>query len=656
MADVYLAEDEDLGRRVAIKILNDRYANDELFVERFRREAESAAGLSHPNIVSVYDRGEAEGTYYIAMEVVEGTSLKEMIITRGRLPPKQAIDFARQILGALRFAHRNGIIHRDIKPHNILIGNESRLKVTDFGIARAGATSQMTEAGSIMGTAQYLSPEQARGGQVTSASDLYSVGIVLYEMLTGKVPFRGDSTVEIAMKHVNETPAPPSTQVPRVTPELDAVVLRAMAKNPVDRYQSAEDLDADLVRAAQGLPVARETTEAATAVLAGAASATRVLDAPPSPQRATRPVRPPVVNDPYRDSPRKHRRALPWLLVLVLLGIAAAAGYYIYTQIQDEVTAPTTVTVPLVTGLTTENAVAQLEAAGLQVTVVEEPSNDVEPGRVISQRPEEGTPIEPGQEVTIVVSSGIELVAVPRVVGLPEEDARFDLENAGLDVKVRDGFSRRAPGLVFRQTPTAGEEVASGSEVEIRISRGPRTDAVPDVTGLPVEEAELVLGEAGFKVAVETRESDEPTGTVLEQDPAPDAGLERGGTVTIFVSLGPPEPETAAVPGVVGSSQDSAVGALVDSGFQVTVDESVETDPAVLGTVIAQSPAGGEEAEVGTVVVITVAVAPPPPETATVPDVLTLDQASAEAALTSTGFSVNIAQAEVADPAAVGLV
>src|SRR5919106_2694998 len=211
MANVYLAEDEDLGRRVAIKILNERYANDESFIERFRREAKSAAGLSHPNIVSIYDRGEAEGTYYIAMEVIERRSLKELILTRGDsgLPVHEAIDYTKQILHALRFAHRHGIIHRDIKPHNILVGAENRLKVTDFGIARAGP-SQMTEVGSIMGTAQYISPEQARGAAVTEASDLYSVGVVLYEMLTGRVPYTGDSPIEIAMKHVNDAPRPPS--------------------------------------------------------------------------------------------------------------------------------------------------------------------------------------------------------------------------------------------------------------------------------------------------------------------------------------------------------------------------------------------------------------------------------------------------------------
>src|SRR5690242_10913216 len=241
MANVYLAEDQELGRRVAIKILNDRHAHDEQFVERFRREATHAAALNHPNIVSIYDRGEAEGTYYIAMEFLDGRSLKELIVTRGPAPVHVAIDYARQILAALRFAHRNSIVHRDIKPHNVVVDDDGRLKVTDFGIARAGA-SQMTEVGSIIGTAQYLSPEQARGAPVDPASDLYSLGIVLYELLTGTVPFTGETPVEIAMKHLQATPEPPSAKRPEIPPDLDKVVLRALAKNPAERFHDADEM------------------------------------------------------------------------------------------------------------------------------------------------------------------------------------------------------------------------------------------------------------------------------------------------------------------------------------------------------------------------------------------------------------------------------
>src|SRR4051794_6182514 len=273
MADVYLAEDQELGRRVALKLLNDRHAADDQFVERFRREAQSAAGLNHPNIVSIFDRGQAEGTYYIAMEYLEGRTLKELLVRNGPTPIPIAIDYARQILGALSFAHRNGIIHRDIKPHNIVVGSDGRLKVTDFGIARSGA-SQMTEAGSIVGTAQYLSPEQARGAPVDPRSDIYSLGIVLYEMLTGHVPFTGDTAVEIAMKPLSEVPDPPSKLRSDVPHDLDAVVMRALAKDPEQRYGSAEEMDADLARVARGVAVSRETEEAMTQVIAGAGVST----------------------------------------------------------------------------------------------------------------------------------------------------------------------------------------------------------------------------------------------------------------------------------------------------------------------------------------------------------------------------------------------
>src|SRR5256885_7746423 len=331
MANVYLAEDEVLGRRVAIKILNDRHAGDDQFGERFRREAKNAAGLNHPNIVSIYDRGEAEGTYYIAMEYLDGRSLKELIVGRGPAPVNVAIDYACQILGAIRFAHRHGIVHRDIKPHNVLVDAEGRLKVTDFGIARAGG-SQMTEAGSIIGTAQYLSPEQAKGSPVDQTSDLYSVGVVLYELLTGVVPFTGDTPVEIAMKHLSSMPEAPSAQRAEIPRDLDMIVLRALAKDPADRYQSAEEMDADLARAARGVSVSPETEEAATTVLAGAG-----LSAPTVIQRLPPPPKP-VAREPgyyeYEIPVRPKRSFWPWLVTIGLVIAAAVAGFYAYQQIQ----------------------------------------------------------------------------------------------------------------------------------------------------------------------------------------------------------------------------------------------------------------------------------------------------------------------------------
>ena len=327
MANVYLAADQELGRRVAIKILDDRHARDEQFVERFRREAQNAAGLSHPSIVSIYDRGDSEGTYYIAMEYVEGRTLKELLVARGPSPLGIAIDYTRQILSALRFAHRNGIVHRDIKPHNVIVDGEGRVKVMDFGIARAGAASQMTEAGSIIGTAQYLSPEQARGAPVDQTSDLYSTGIVLYELLTGSVPFTGETPVEIAMKHLSQAPVAPSAHRPEIPRDLDYVVLRALAKDPADRYHSAEEMDSDLERIARGIGVSAETAEAATTVL----SKTDVGEAATTigPAAVTSTTYTPGRYYEYDEPPRK-RTIWPWLLALVLIAGGLVGGWFAY--------------------------------------------------------------------------------------------------------------------------------------------------------------------------------------------------------------------------------------------------------------------------------------------------------------------------------------
>src|SRR3954463_15364658 len=310
MADVYLAEDRELGRPVALKLLNDRHANDDQFVERFRREAQSAAGLNHPNIVSIFDRGQTEGTYYIAMEYLDGRTLKELLVRNGPTPVPIAIDTARQILGAIAFAHRNGIVHRDIKPHNIVVRKDGRLKVTDFGIARSGA-SQMTEAGSIVGTAQYLSPEQARGAPVDARSDLYSLGIVMYEMLTASVPFTGDAPVEIAMKHLTAVPDPPSALREDIPHDLDAVVMRALAKDPEQRYGSAEEMDADLARVARGVAVSQKTEEGMTqGVAGGGASTAATMITRPSTVTAPPVYRPPA----YYEEATRRRSVWPWLL------------------------------------------------------------------------------------------------------------------------------------------------------------------------------------------------------------------------------------------------------------------------------------------------------------------------------------------------------
>jgi eukaryotic-like serine/threonine-protein kinase len=595
MADVYLAEDEELGRRVAIKILNDRHANDEQFVERFRREAKNAAGLSHPNIVSIYDRGEAEGTYYIAMEYLDGRSLKEMLVARGPMPIMDAIQFTRQILNALRFAHRKGVVHRDIKPHNVMVDGDSRLKVTDFGIARAGA-SQMTEAGAIVGTAQYLSPEQARGAAVDQRSDLYSIGVVLYEMLTGHVPFTGDTPVEIAMKHLSDTPRPPSAIRPEIPPDLDMIVLRALAKNPDDRFQTADEMDAELARVEQGGSVTTITADAATAVLSGTslAAAAPTAIAPPRRARRTGTYR-------YQEPPPRRRPLWPWLLAILGLAAALAAGWFAYDRIQDSLSQGP-VSVPHVEGLREQNAVRIIERAGLEPVVRRRPDANVREGRVIEQDPAQGSRVDRESPVDIDVSTGPPTVTVPDVRGRSREDAIAALAERGLKVNPVDVFSREDEGTVVAQAPEAGERVDVGSQVRINISRGLQPVAVPTVVGETFESASSQLQAAGFAVARRDVDAeDAPGGIVVRQDPAGGTQASRGATVTLFVSRGPPE---STIPDVASRNESDAQAALEAAGFEVVVEDEETLDPTQDGIVLSQDPPGGTTAPRGSQVTI----------------------------------------------------
>ncbi len=624
MANVYLAQDEELDRRVAIKVLSDRYSSDEAFVERFRREARAAAALSHPNIVSIYDRGEADGHPYIAMEVIEGRSLKELIQGRGPLPIGRAVDYAQQILAALRFAHRSGLVHRDIKPHNILIGPDDHLKVTDFGIARLG-TSEMTETGSIMGTAQYLSPEQARGKSVDARSDLYSVGIVLYEMLTGQVPYSGDSAVDVAMKHVNDPPKPPSAVIAGIPTELDEVVLRALAKDPAARYQSADEFAQDLRHVQAGQPVAAETSEAATAVLAGAAATevlARTTAAPRPPASAPPPRRPPPDYPPpgygySRERPRRRRRSVfPWLLVVGLVAAAAVAGWYVYTQIQDQLQESKPVAVPYVVGIGEKAAVQKIEDAGLHADVRRQASRDQPSGRVFRQEPQAGVRLAKDEQVAILVSTGIPTVEVPKLAGLTYEEAQRQLDGLNLTAERRNVFSKQDAGIVVSQDPKPGSTVDEGTTVIVRVSKGAETFGVPDVLSQSQESATEELTAAGFEVTAVIVASDAPAGLVVAQSPDSGAEAAKGSTVTISVSEGP-QIVTATVPDVTGFDRDSAQTELADSGFTPDVQEQETTDPNEDGLVLGQDPAPGSEAEQGatvTIVVGVLAVTPPPAE------------------------------------------
>ncbi len=616
MADVYLAEDQELGRRVAIKILNSRHGNDDQFIERFRREAKNAAALNHPNIVSIYDRGEAEDTYYIAMEFLDGRTLKELIVSRGAAPVNVAIEYARQILSALRFAHRHGIVHRDIKPHNVLVDGEGRVKVTDFGIARAGA-SQMTETGSIVGTAQYLSPEQARGGEVDPRSDLYSLGVVLYELVTGKTPFDGETPVEIAMKHLSNTPEPPSELRGDIPPELDMVVLRALAKNPDDRYQSADEMEADLERVARGARVSAATVDTATQVLRkpaaaatiGAATAATMIAPPPS---AAAPPPPPFVADEEIEEAGGPERPLwPWLVAVGFVIAAVIAGFFVW----NELTGAPQVVVNNYVGETQAQAVKQIEAVGLHAHVDPSTNASVAQGKVFKQDPSAGHKVDKGGTVTITVSKGPRKVSVPDVKGQQWSAAEQTLVNAGFKPH-KFSVPGNTKGLVTATDPPAGHSVPVGSTIRVNVMSGPVTAPVPSVVGLSIQDATNRLNAAGFHANPSYVGSTATKDQVLSQTPAPGSTEPKGTSVTLRVSLGPPE---VTVPDVVGYTSQQAVSALEAQGFQVN-QQYTQTGAAGDNIVQSQNPAGNSQALKGSTVTITVgqhSPGPPPPTTTT---------------------------------------
>jgi len=604
MADVWLAEDQELGRNVAIKMLHERYAGDTQFVERFRREATHAAGLSHPNVVSIFDRGMAEGSYYIVMEYVEGRTLKELIVTRGSCPVPVAISYVRQVLAALRYAHRHGIVHRDIKPHNVLVDHEGRVKVADFGIARAGS-SQMTEAGSIIGTAQYLSPEQARGAPVDESSDLYSTGILLYELLTGELPFNGETPVEIAMKHLSQVPPAPSTIRNEIPRDLDLVVLRALAKEPADRYRSAKELDRDLELVGRGEPVTDETEAAATMVLRGETTA------------ATTPVPVPVGlagSERYRSydgEVRTGRPLWPWLLVLGLAIALGIGGYIVYDDVRDQIDANEPIAVELYTGITEERAVASIRADGFDPRPVRLPNPETQPTYVFRQEPEEGTRLPAGSIVRIFVSTGKPKVTVPFVQGKRRDTAVAELTQRGLVADVVEVNSPRQSGIVIAQNPRPGTVLVSGSSVRINVSKGPRPIAVPNVVGSSYELAASQLQTAGFTVGRVDVESRQPAGEVVAQNPPGNSTATRGTSVTLSVSQGP---TTVPVPDVSFQVPADARATLRAAGFRVVVRRQETDNESFDGVVISQDPPAGIEADPRSLVTITVGQFVPPPE------------------------------------------
>jgi eukaryotic-like serine/threonine-protein kinase len=586
MADVWLADDSHLQRQVALKVLHARFAQDKEFVERFRREAEAAAGLQHPNVVAVFDRGEIEGTYYIAMQYLEGRTLKQVI--DAGVTPEQAAGLIRQVLEGARFAHRHGVVHRDLKPQNVIVDAEGKATVTDFGIAQAGV-SEITQAGSVLGTPHYLSPEQAQGFEVTAVSDLYSIGVMLYEALTRRVPFEADSAVAIAMKQVSQAPQRPSSINPQVSPALDAVVMRALEKEPGQRFQSADAFIAAIDAALKDPGGGAENT-AAFAPL------------------------PPIVAVPEEPvaegvDPEDERRRTIWMLVAAAVLIGLLIGFAL--------TRDTTTEVPSVTGNQLNVAIALLQQNGFSVGDVKRVEREAPANEVLEQDPAAAPPADQASEdcsfltffcskpkVTLTVSSGPGSAKVPSTAGLTSAAAEEKLEEAGFKTKLESVHSKDVEeGLVLKSEPSGGETATKGSTVVLKVSSGPKLAKVPVVVGSQRSLAVQQIRGRGFTPSVEEVESKQPEGQVIRQAPSAGSQLPPGSTVSITVSKGE---EKATAPNVIGKERAEAVEAVREAGLKPVVQEQETEVPSQVGRVTDQFPPPSSEVKPGSTVTLVV--------------------------------------------------
>jgi beta-lactam-binding protein with PASTA domain/predicted Ser/Thr protein kinase len=593
MADVWLAEDQHLQRQVALKVLHARFAQDREFVERFRREAESAAGLNHPNVVSVYDRGEVDGTYYIAMQYLEGRSLKELIDVG--LTPEQSVYLIRQVLEGARFAHRHGIVHRDLKPQNVIVDDDGKAVVTDFGIARAGV-SEITQTGSVMGTPHYFSPEQAQGEEVTPVSDLYSIGVILYEALARRVPFEGESAVAVAMKQVSQAPQRPSSINPQVSPALDAVVMRALEKSPGDRFQNADAFIAALDTALK----AGDEMKGGTAAFA---------PLPPTVARADAAEL--AEMDELEEEERRRRRRL-WTIAAI---IALLAALLVFALTRD-----TTTDIPNVTDSPRYLAEARLETQGFKVGDVTTVKRAEAPaGTVLEQDPLPGgadlncsflTLFCSKPAVDLTVSSGPGETKVPSTANLPQAEATEKLEEAGFVVQVQRVNSTSVDeGRVIHSDPSGGSTVTEGSTVTLTVSAGPKLAKVPILVETQRSVAVQQIRSRGLVPSVTEKASSAPAGQVIRQAPSAGSQVPPGSTVSITVSKGV---EKASVPNVIGKLRPDAVATLREAGLKPTVSEQETDVPSKVGRVTDQFPPPGSEVDPGTGVTVVVGKAPPP--------------------------------------------
>jgi eukaryotic-like serine/threonine-protein kinase len=587
MAQVYRAVDRQLDRPVALKVLFPELSVDKTFVERFRREAQAAANLSHPNIVPVFDWGEDDGSYFIVMEYVDGRPLSAVIKDPEPLPSREIAGIGAGVAAALAFAHRHGVVHRDVKPGNVLITPDGEVKVTDFGIARAVNTEEsLTQTGAVMGTAAYFSPEQAEGKGVDARSDIYSLGVVLYEMAVGKPPFTGDSPVAVASKHVRDQPIPPRVANPAVPTALNSIIMKAMAKNPDDRYGSAEELRADLLRFADGRPV--EAVDPGVTSMMTALGTTSMM----GPTTGTLAVLNGTTVLPGQDDAerKKRNRRLVILLVILLVALGIIAFFLLRSVLVSKVN------VPAVTGVPQTVATQTLKNEGLAVGTISFETNAKSKGIVLSQNPTAGTSVDKDTTVDLVVSNGphIPIVTVPTVTGLQLTAAIPLISAQGLNYSVRDITSPKPVGTVISQTPAGGAKVKQNVPVVLTVSGTQSEVSVPSVLGQSPAAAGSQLTHAGLSVGSQTSacSSQFQGGVVASQNPPGGVTVQPNTPVNIVVSSG----SCVSVPGVIGQSANAAQNAITNAGLvpNTTFDTGC-ANGAQPGQVDNQNPAQGTQ-------------------------------------------------------------